>query len=300
MRLPDLEAWAIFATVVEQRSFTAAAETLGLSKATVSKAISRLEETLGTQLFHRTSRSLTLTAAGHALAPRAGGMLAEARNAEEAARDESGSPRGLVILAAPMTFGLQRVGPAIAEFLKFYPGITIDLRLSDAKVDLVADGIDVALRIASLPDSSLRARRVGSVKAYIAAAPAYLDRRGRPHHPAELGEHDCLGYSLLPTPNFWRFTGPGGAEAAVRPRGPLIANSGEALLPALRAGLGIAILPDFIIGEDILNGTLEPILTNWSPPPVALHLVTPPGSLRPARVEVLIDYLLTTFADCPR
>lgn len=300
MRLPDLEAWAIFATVVEQRSFTAAADALNLSKATVSKAITRLETQLGTQLFHRTSRTLTLTAAGHALAPRASGMLAEARNAEEAAHDEASAPSGLVTVAAPMTFGLQRVSPAIAEFLKLYPNITIDLRLSDAKIDLVAEGIDVALRIAALPDSSLRARRVGSVKAYIAAAPAYLDRKGRPHHPAELGEHDCLGYSLLPTPNLWRFIGPGGAEAAVRPRGPLIANSGEALLPSLRAGLGIAILPDFIIGEDIEKGVLEPILTDWSPPPVALHLVTPPGALRPARVEALITYLLTAFTDCPR
>ncbi|WP_136163815.1 LysR family transcriptional regulator [Sphingomonas flavalba] len=300
MRLPDFEAWAIFATVVEQRSFTAAADTLGLSKATVSKAVTRLETSLGTQLFHRTSRSLTLTEAGRALAPRAQTILAEAHATEEAARDEATAPSGTVTLAAPMTFGLQRVAPALADFLHRYPAITIDLRLSDAKIDLVAEGIDIALRIASLPDSSLRARRVGSVSGHIVAAPAYLDRHGRPNHPAELGEHACLGYSLLPTPNLWRFTGPDGAEVAVRPTGPLIANSGDALLPALRAGLGIGVLPDFIVGADIASGALETILTDWHFPPVALHLITPPGILRPARVTVLIDHLLTALADCPR
>ncbi|WP_414900440.1 LysR family transcriptional regulator [Sphingomonas flavalba] len=300
MRLPDLEAWAIFATVVEQRSFTAAAQTLGLSKATVSKAVTRLETALGAQLFHRTSRMLTLTEAGRTLAPRAQAMLGEAQAAEEAARDDASAPGGRVTLAAPMTFGLQRVAPALATFLCRYPAITVDLKLSDAKVDLVAEGIDIALRIASLPDSSLRARRVGSVAAHIVAAPAYLARRGHPRHPAELGEHACLGYSLLPTPGLWRFTGPGGAEVAVRPTGPLVANSGDALLPALRAGLGIAVLPEFIVGADIASGALEPILTDWRFPPVALHLITPPGILRPARVTVLIDHLMTALADCPR
>lgn len=297
MRLPDLEAWAIFATVVEQKSFTGAAKALSLSKATVSKAVTRLETALGAQLFHRTSRSLSLTEAGRALAERAQRMLTEARCAEEEAGDEASAPKGLVRLAAPMTFGLAYVAPAIADFLAANPGIAVDLHLSDEKVDLVERGFDAALRIAALPDSSLRARRLAAVASHIVAAPSYLDRRGRPRHPAELGEHDCLCYANLPTPELWRFTGPGGAEAAVRPAGPLKCNSGEAMLPALRAGLGIAVLPDFIVGADLAAGSVEAILTDWSRPPVALHLVTPPGTLRPARVEALLSFLARKFSE---
>ncbi|ODU22641.1 MAG: LysR family transcriptional regulator [Sphingomonas sp. SCN 67-18] len=295
MRLPDFEAWAIFATVVERRSFTAAADALGLSKATVSKAVTRLEAHVGARLFHRTSRHLSLTETGRALADHAARILAEGTAAEESARDEASAPTGLVRLAAPMTFGLQHVAPVVAEFLAAHPGIAVDLHLSDARIDLVETGYDMALRIAALPDSSLLARRLTPITAHIVAAPAYLERHGRPRHPAELGEHACLCYANLPTPNLWRFVGPDGTEAMVRPDGPLRTNSGDAMLPALRAGLGVAVLPDFIVADDLATGRLEAILPGWSPPPVALHLVTPPGALRPARVEALIAHLLARF-----
>lgn len=295
MRLPDFEAWAIFATVVEQRSFVGAARALGLSKATVSKAITRLEGQLGATLFHRTSRTLSLTDTGRALAPRAARILAEGICAEEEASDAASAPKGLVRLAAPMTFGLQHVAPAIAEFLAEHPGIEIDLQLDDRTTDLVEQGIDIALRIAQLPDSSLRARRLAPIPRRTVAAPAYLERRGRPRHPAELGEHDCLCYTNLPT-DAWRFNGPGGAEVSVKPMGPLRANSGEALMPALRAGLGVTVLPDFIIGDDLAAGTIEEILPDWHWTPIALHLVTPPNPLRPARVEAVIDFLVARFS----
>jgi DNA-binding transcriptional LysR family regulator len=289
MRLPDLEAWAIFASVVEHRSFSGAAEAIGLSKATVSKAVTRLETHLGQSLFHRTSRRLTLTENGSALADRAARMLNEANAAEEAARDAALAPTGLIRLAAPMTLGLLYLTDLVADFIAAHPGIEIDLHLSDAKLDIVAEGFDIAVRVANLPDSSLRARRLGPVTAHIVAAPAYLARHGTPTHPAQLGEHACLAYTNVS--GSWRFTGPGGAEVAVRPAGPFRANSGDALLPALRRGLGIAVLPNFIVGGDLATGTLMPILTDWHAPPVALHLMTPPGSLRPARVDLLLDYL---------
>lgn len=295
MRLPDFEAWAIFASVVEHRSFSAAARALGLSKATVSKAVTRLEAHLGAALFHRTSRTLSLTETGRALAPRAQNILNEAICAEEQATDAASAPKGLVKLAAPMTFGLQRVAPAIADFLKEFPDITVDLHLDDRRTDLVELGIDVALRIARLPDSSLRARRLLPIRSHIVASPAYLDRHGRPKHPAELAEHRCLCYTNLPT-DAWRFHGPDGAEVSVKPDGPLKANSGEAMLPALRAGLGITPLPDFIVAADLAAGTLEEVLTDWHPPAVALHLVTPPNPLRPARVEALIGFLVERFS----
>lgn len=295
MRLPDFEAWAIFASVVEHRSFSAAARALGLSKATVSKAITRLEAHLGASLFHRTSRTLSLTETGRALAPRAAAILAEAVCAEEEASDAARAPKGLVRLAAPMTFGLQRVAPAVADFIAEHPGISVDLQLDDRSVDLVEQGIDVALRIARLPDSSLRARRLMPIRAHVVASAAYLDRHGRPAHPAQLGEHQCLCYTNLPS-QIWRFTGPGGEEVSVRPEGPMRTNSGEAMLPALRAGLGLALLPDFIVGADLASGALAEVLADWSAPPIALHLVTPPNPLRPARVEALIGFLVERFS----
>ncbi len=295
MRLPDLEAWATFATVADHSSFSAAATAMGVSKATVSKAVARLEASLGQSLFHRTSRRLTLTEAGKPLAERAQRMLAEAVAAEEAAHDAASAPAGRLRVAAPMTFGVTHVAPLIAEFLAAHPAIEIELALSDARVDIVAEGFDVALRIAELPDSSLRARRLRSVASHIVAAPAYLERYGTPRHPGELGDHRLLGYTNITGP--WRFRGPGGAEVAVRASGPLAANSGDSLMPALIAGLGIARLPDFILGDTVADGRLVEILPEWRPAPVGLHLLTPPSPLRPARVEALIAFLSERLRD---
>lgn len=295
MRLPDLEAWAIFAEVAEHRSFSAAAETIGLSKATVSKAVSRLEAQLGQSLFHRTSRRLALTEAGRPLAEHAARVLAEARAAEEIARDGASAPVGRVRLAVPMTFGVGNVAPLLPEFLAANPGIDIELHLSDARIDIVAEGFDVALRIADLPDSSLRARRLCGIQVHLVAAPSYLAKAGTPTHAGQLGEHRLLGYTNVAGP--WRFKGPDGAEVSVRADGPLAANSGDALMPTLLAGLGIARLPGFILGDAVETGALVEILPDWRPSPTALHLLTPPSPLRPARVEALIAFLIERLRD---
>ncbi|MBO9621134.1 MAG: LysR family transcriptional regulator [Sphingomonas sp.] len=295
MKLPDFEAWAAFASVVEHRSFSGAATALGVSKATVSKAISRLEQRLGTTLFHRTSRRLTLTESGRSLAERAQRILAEGVAAEEAALESASAPAGLVRVAAPLTFGITHVGPAVADFLTAHPAIKIELCLSDAKVDIVAEGFDIALRIADLPDSSLRARRLGAIPSHIVGSPAYFETRGRPGHPADLARHACFAYTNLAHPDVWRFRRVGGEEAVVRIDGPLSADSGDAMLPSLRAGLGIARLPEFMVGEDMRSGALEAVLEEWTASPVALHLLTPPGTLRPARVEALIAFFTERF-----
>ncbi len=295
MRLPDLEAWAIFAAVVEHRSFSGAAEAIGLSKATVSKAVTRLEAQIGQSLFHRTSRHLALTEAGRSLSEHAARILAEAKAAEEAARDAASAPSGRIRLAAPMSFGIGNVAPLLAEFLSTHPGVEIDLHCSDARVDIVAEGFDVALRIGDLPDSSLRARRLCDIEAYLVAAPAYLDAHGTPQHPAELTQHRLLGYSNIAGP--WRFRHADGSDVSVRARGPLAANSGEALLPALLAGLGITRLPGFIVGPAIASGAVHAILPDWAPAPSGLHILTPPSALRPARVEALIAFLSARLRD---
>ncbi len=290
-KLPDLEGLAIFAKVVETRSFAGAATELGLSKATVSKAISRVEARLGARLFNRTSRRFALTDAGRQLSERAARILAEGEAAENEALAQSATPRGLVRLAVPMSFGLTRVAPLLPEFLAAYPEISVDLHLSDATVDLVGDGFDAALRIAVLPDSSLVARRLCGVARYTVAAPPYLERHGRPSHPLDLATHRCLGYAYLATPDVWHFTNAAGEQASVRPGGPLRANNGDALMPALLAGIGIAVLPDFIVREALADGRLEAILTDWSLPQGALHLVMPSAGPRPARVEALVAFL---------
>jgi DNA-binding transcriptional LysR family regulator len=290
-QLPDFEAMAIFAKVVETRSIAAAAAELRLSSPTVSKALSRLERRLGARLFNRTSRRLALTDAGHQLAERAGRLVADAEATENELLAQSATPRGLVRLAAPMSFGLREVAPILPEFLERYPEVSIDLNLSDAIVDLIGEGFDAALRLGFLPDSSLVARRLCAAPRYTVASPAYLRRRGRPTHPAELAEHDSLGYTYLATPDVWRFTNAAGEEAAVRPKGRLRANNGDALMPALIAGLGVGDLPEFIIKEALADGRLERVLTDWLTPQGSLYLVTPPGGPRPARLEVLGDFL---------
>lgn len=292
MRLPDLEAWAIFATVVEHRSFSAAAIALGLSKATVSKAITRLETQTGASLFHRTSRRLALTETGTSLAERAARILAAGQEIDECARESTTAPVGLVRLAVPMSFGLTHVGPIIARFLGEFPEIDVDLHLSDDRVDLVGDGYDAALRIAALPDSSLRARKLRDVALPIVAAPSYLERRGTPRNPADLSQHDCFSYAYFSTPEHWRLVHAKSHEiSVVKPGGRLRTNNADAMLPALFAGHGIAIVPDFIIDAALDRGDVVEILSGWSAPQVALHLVTPPGRLRPRRVEALLGFL---------
>ncbi|HEY3794912.1 MAG TPA: LysR family transcriptional regulator [Bradyrhizobium sp.] len=295
-KLPDFEALAIFAKVVELRSFAAASSELALSKATVSKAVSRLEQRLGARLFNRTSRRLALTDAGQKLSGPAARLLADGEVMENEALAQSVAPRGLVRLAVPMTFGVKAVAPLLPEFLAQYPEVAIDLHLSDATVDLIGEGFDAGLRIARLPDSSLVARRLCAMPRHTVAAPAYLKRYGRPTHPMHLAQHRCFAYAYLSTPNVWHYTNSAGEQVGVRPAGQLRVNNGEALMPALLAGLGIADLPDFIVGDAIASGDVEVILKGWNQAEGAVHLVTPPGGPRPARVEVLADFLARRLA----
>jgi DNA-binding transcriptional LysR family regulator len=299
-KLPDFEGLAVFAKVVELRSFAAAAGELALSKATVSKAVGRLERRLGARLFNRTSRRLALTDAGQKLSMRAARLLADGEAAENEALAQSMSPRGLVRLAVPMTFGLKAVAPILPEFLHAFPDVAIDLHLSDAMVDLIGEGFDAGLRIARLPDSSLIARRLCAVARHTVAAPSYLKRYGRPTHPLQLAQHKCFGYAYMSTPDAWHYSNAAGEQASVRPAGQLRVNNGEALLPAVIAGLGIADLPDFIVADAIEAGEVEVILKGWKQPEGAVHLVTPPGGPRPARVEVLADFLAKHFAKARR
>jgi DNA-binding transcriptional LysR family regulator len=294
-KLPDLEGLAIFAKVAETRSFAGAAAELNLSNSTVSKAVSRVERKLKTRLFNRTSRRIALTDAGRQLAGRAAHILAEGEAVEDAALVQATVPRGLVRLAAPMSFGLLHVAPLLPEFLATFSEVSVDLHLSDAMVDVIGEGFDAAIRIAVLPDSSLVARRLCEMPRYLVGSPAYLNRHGRPKHPLHLAQHRCIGYSYTMTAEIWRFT-KGGKSASVRPSGPLRANNGDAMMPALIAGTGVGILPEFILRDALAAGHLERLLPDWSVPSGAVYWVTPPGGPRPKRVEVLADFLVEKLA----
>jgi DNA-binding transcriptional LysR family regulator len=293
--LPDLEAWAIFAKVAETGSFAGAAAELGLSGPTVSKAVQRLELRLGERLIHRTSRRFALTEAGRVLSVRAARILAEGEAAEAEAHTNSVAPRGRVRLAAPMSFGLRHIAPALPEFLAAYPEVTVDLQLDDRTVDVIGGGVDVAVRIAALPDSSLVARRLCPVRRWVVGTPAYFARHGTPRRPRELREHACLGYLYLATGETWRFIDTDGTEESVAVKGPLSATNAEALSYALEAGLGIALQPDFLVWDAVQAGRLVTVLDDWAAPPLAVHLLTPAGEPRPIRVAVLLEFLARRF-----
>ena len=294
-RLPDLEALAIFAKVVECRSFAEAAEELMLSKATVSKAISRIESRLGARLIIRTARRFELTDAGRQLVGRATQILAEGEAAEDATQAQARTPRGLVRLAAPMSFGTLHVAPLLPEFLAAFPDISIDLHLSDAMTDVIGEGFDAAIRIAVQPGASLVVQRLCEMPRYLVGSPAYLDKHGRPKHPLHLAEHRCICYSYTRTAEVWRFT-KGSKSASVRPSGPLRTNNGDAMMPALIAGTGLGILPEFFLREALDSNLLERLLSDWSIPLGAVYWVTPPEGPLPKRVEVLGNFLIEKLA----
>ena len=294
-RLPDLEGLAIFAKVAECRSFAEAAADLRLSKATVSKAVSRIEERLGARLIIRNARRFELTDAGRQLVGRAAHILAEGEAAEDATQAQARTPRGLVRLAAPISFGTQHIAPLLPEFLSVYPEISVDLHLSDAMSDVIGEGFDAAIRITVQPGTSLVAQRLFDMPRYLVGAPAYLDQHGRPRHPLNLSQHRCICYSATMAAEVWRFA-KGHHSASVRPTGPLRINNGDAMLPALLAGSGLGILPEFLVREAIDSGRLERLLRDWSIPLGAVYWVTPPEGPLPKRVAVLGEFLIDKLA----
>lgn len=294
MALPDYEGWAMFAAVADAGSFGGAAVALGVSPASVSKAVARLEAALGLTLFHRTTRRVALSTAGVDLLPEARAMVAAAEAAVEGAREGRGALAGPIRLTAPMSFGIRALGGPLAAFAAAHPDVRLDVMLSDDQCDIVAGGYDLALRIAELPDSNLLARTVAPVPLALVASPAYLAAHGMPRHPLDLGLHRVIGYGHRGQIAPLRFAR-AGETAAVTPGGPLFANNGDVMVPMLVAGQGLALLPEFIVADELDDRRLLRVLPEWQLERLNLQIVMPPSRRRPARVNALVDHLLSAL-----
>lgn len=298
-RRPDLNAWAVFDAVAAGGSFTRAAAQLGVSVPTVSKTVAALEERLGLSLFHRTSRRLSLSAAGEEARARAGVLVGGFAALEEGLRDTDGPPRGLIRMSAPVSFSVLHLSGMLTQFLADWPDIELDLSVTDRRTDIIAEGMDLALRIGRLDDSSLRARRLCAIRIPVVAAPAYLERRGVPQVPEDLAGHDVIAYSQLAQPARWHLRHDLEGERLVDVQPRLRADNGDIGLAALRAGIGIACQPEFFVWDDLKAGRLVEILTPWYIAPVGAFIVTPPSRLQPRRVRLLIDTLVEAFRQVP-
>jgi DNA-binding transcriptional LysR family regulator len=291
-RLPDLEAWAVFAKVAECGSFTRAADELGLSKTTVSKAVTRLETKMRAGLFHRTTRKLSLTETGRQSLERASRILADGAAIEADIREESASPRGLVRIASISAVGVEIIAPIMPAFLLAYPDIEVDLVLTENSVDVVAEGFDAAIQVGQNFDSStLRMVQLLSLRRPLVAAPALIARLGMPQHPLDLARYPSVLPSHIPNANEWQFARGDEEPISIRVAARYRANHADALIPALVQGVGIGLMAEYFIARHLHDGRLIELLPEWSAPPGPLYLITPPGRVRPARVRVLLEFL---------
>lgn len=291
---------AVFVRVVEAGSFTAAADKLGLSQSAVSKSVNRLEEHMGTRLLNRSTRKLSLTEAGAALHARGKQALHELVEAElEVARLQT-EPRGVLRVNAPMSFGILHVSPIVPEFLERYPALAIDLQLDDRLTDLVEEGFDCAIRIKSLNDSTLVAKKLGPCRQVICASPDYLKRHGTPKTPAELKGHPVLVYTYGATPGEWELRGPNGKTSKIETSSRLSSNNGIALVQAGLKGLGIVVPPTFYIGKELKDGTLVTIMDDYTVvPELNIHAMYPERRHLSPKVRAFVDFLAERFGPEP-
>lgn len=294
-RLDDMLA---FIKVVDTKSFTAAADRLNLSKSVVSRRIAELENRLGARLLNRTTRKLSLTEVGQAYYERCSRILADLEEAEQAVADLHAAPRGRLRVNAPLSFGFVHLAPAIAEFMRRYPSIEIDMDLNDRVVDLIDEGYDLAVRIGRLRDSSLIAKRLAPSRQVICASPAYLEKHGTPTRPEDLTNHNCLIYTNVPTAEQWQFRD-GTETRSVRVSGTLRANNGDLLRAAAIAGLGIVILPTFLCGDALSSGQLQCILLDHTTQEGNVYALYPQNRHLSPKVRAFVDFLAERFGPRP-
>jgi len=294
----DINDLLLFAHVVKVRSFSEAARRLGVSKSRVSKAVARLEGDLGVRLLHRSTRSLSLTEVGEAYFEHCDRILEELSLADTAISRLHQEPRGKLKISAPVAFSTMHVASALPDFMACYPDLTVDLTISDRLVDLAEEGYDIALRISREPGQNLVARQLAPIRRMICASPDYLARRGMPLAPADLVRHNCLSYTFLDTQEVWHLKG-GDGDVAIPVSGTLRINDDEALSQAVLGGLGLAMLPTFIVGRDLQDGRLVEVLPGFVPTERFIYAVHLPNRHLPPKVRAFIDFLLARFGPTP-
>jgi DNA-binding transcriptional LysR family regulator len=287
----------VFVRVVEAGGLSAAGRDLGLAPSSVSRRISDLEDSLGVTLLHRTTRKLSLTEAGEIYYEQTRDIVRAVEEANLAVGERRGGPSGTLRITVPASVARQHIAPAVAAFQTQYPTVRVAMAVTDRMVDIIEDGLDVAVRIGRLEDSSLIARQMGIARRLLCASPAYLKRAGRPDHPEQLTEHACLTLRTHPGSNLWRFRD-GKALIEVRATGMFFADDGETLVAAACAGLGLVLVPEWLVGTEISRGRLVEVLTDYDPEPAQtpLFAVYAPGPYTPPKVRAFVDFLAGRFS----
>lgn len=291
-----LDALALFLSIVDAGSLAGAARRTRRSPPAVTRGLHELEQQVGLRLVARNTRKLALTDAGQRLAAHARRVLADYEEAMRDAAGEAAAPRGTLRISAPLTFGRRHMAPIVLAFLDAYPNVSVELSLADRPVDLLEDGIDVALRIAHLENSSVVARHVGSVRRIVAASPAYLARHGTPAVPRDLAHHEIVVFSNQANSADWRFAVPGG-ELTVRVDGRLQVDRAEAAIAAALAGRGIVATLSYQLAPHLADGSLVRLLQDFERPPVPVHLVFPTARLMAPRLRAFIDFAAPRLAE---
>ncbi len=284
----------VFVTVVEEEGFSAAAKRLDTTPAAVSRRIKALEKRLDVRLLQRTTRKIQLTEAGELYFREVSRLLGDLKTIEQKLEEVTSQAIGELRIVAPMSFGQRRLAPVVARFALTHPKLRVSLRLEDRETDIVSEGLDLAVRIAYPSDSSLVARPIALVPRYICASPEYLAKRGTPRSPRDLLKHNCLHYNVISEREEWSFRDTEGGET-VAIRGVFCSNNGEVLAEAAIQGLGITLLPDFIIEDAIDDGRLVRILEGQERPPLTLFVLYPSRQHVPAKTRLFIDYLVEQF-----
>ncbi len=289
---------AIFARVVEAGSFAEAARRMATSRSAVSKAVAKLEKEFGARLLNRTTRYLSLTEIGAAVSEHCSRMVSEAEQAEKLVDSLTTEPRGLLRVSASVAFGTLHIAPALAVFLSRYPEIRIDMTITDRWIDLAEEGYDIAIRVIGDPPPNWVARKLAPVRRKLCATPGYFGQRGTPQSPADLVHHNCLDYTRSGEQGHWRFTGPEG-EISIPVNGPLHVDDDEALSQAVLGGLGIGLLPTFIIGRDLQSGKLQAALSEYIPVERHVYAMYLPTRHLPSKVRDFIDFLVAHIGTDP-
>lgn len=293
--MDKFESMRAFTQVVEHSGFAAAARRMGLSRSAVNKLVLNLEDDLKVQLLHRTTRKVSPTATGQAFYERCIAILADLEEAERSLTHHQTEPKGQLRVNGPMSFGTLHLAPAIADFLRQYPDLHVELSLSDRFIDPVDEGFDITLRIAQPPTAaSLIAHELCPAPVILCAAPRYLTQHGTPQHPSELSQHACLAYGHLATDNQWTLVGADDSHR-VTISGPLCANNGEPLREAAVQGLGITLLPRFIIETELATGRLVHILPDYAAPALAAWVLYPVNRHLSTKVRLFTEFLQARF-----